>query len=144
MTLAVSPASEADLDAIVALWTACGLTRSWNDPRADIALARNGDNATILVGRDGGTIIATAMVGNDGHRGWVYYVAVAPEAQGRGDGRAIMRAAEQWLAARGVAKIMLMIRPDNENVRAFYEALGYFDQPRAVLAKWLDGRDATL
>jgi hypothetical protein len=141
--LAIAPATEADIDAIVALWTACGLTRPWNDPRGDIALARGGDNADVLIGSDGGTIAAAVMVGHDGHRGWVYYLAVDPQAQRRGHGRAMMQAAEQWLAARGIVKTQLMIRPDNESVRAFYTALGYFEQPRTVLAKWLDGRPPT-
>jgi ribosomal protein S18 acetylase RimI-like enzyme len=141
--LAIAPATNADIDAIVALWTACGLTRPWNDPRGDIALARSGENADVLIGRDAGKIAAAVMVGHDGHRGWVYYLAVDPAAQRRGHGRAMMRAAEQWLAQRGIAKVMLMTRPDNESVRAFYAALGYFDQPRRVLAKWLDGRPPT-
>ena len=142
-TLAIATATDDDIDAVLALWERCGLTRPWNDPSADIALARKGDNATILVGRENGSIVAAAMVGHDGHRGWVYYVAVDPAAQRHGHGRTIMRAAEDWLTQRGLTKIMLMIRPDNAKVRAFYEALGYFDQPRTVLAKWLDGRAPT-
>ena len=117
--LAISPATDADIDAVVALWSACGLVRPWNDPRADMALARGGANATVLVGRDGADIVAAAMVGHDGHRGWVYYLAVDPQAQRRGHGAVIMQAAEQWLAAHGIAKIMLMIRPDNAAVRSF-------------------------
>jgi hypothetical protein len=76
--LAVAPIGDADIADVVALWQACGLTRPWNDPVADIALARSGRNSTVLIGRDGETIVATAMVGHDGHRGWVYYVAVDP------------------------------------------------------------------
>jgi ribosomal protein S18 acetylase RimI-like enzyme len=83
------------------------------------------------------------MVGHDGHRGWFYYLSVDPAAQRRGYGRAMVAAAEQWLAARKIVKAMLMIRPDNDAVRAFYESLGYFDQPRTVLARWLDGRPPT-
>ena len=100
----ISPAS-------IALWQRCGLTRPWNDPAADIALARKGANATVLIGRDGGAIVATAMVGHDGHRGWVYYVATDPEHRGKGHGRAIMQAAEDWLRAAGIAKLQLMVRP---------------------------------
>jgi hypothetical protein len=69
----VGPIADADIPEVIALWQACGLTRPWNDPAADIALARQSPNATILVGRDGERILATAMVGHDGHRGWVYY-----------------------------------------------------------------------
>jgi hypothetical protein len=141
--LSIAAAADHDIDAVVALWTRCGLTRPWNDPHGDIALARRGSNATVLAGRENGQIIATVMVGHDGHRGWLYYLAVDPDAQRRGHGRAMVQAAERWLAAQGVSKAMLMVRPDNEAVRKFYEALGYFDQPRAVLAKWLDGRPPT-
>ncbi|MGH6975856.1 MAG: GNAT family acetyltransferase, partial [Stellaceae bacterium] len=124
-------------------WKRCGLTRPWNDPGADMALARAGENAAVLVGRSEGDIVASMMVGHDGHRGWFYYLSVDPTAQGRGFGRAITQAAEAWLAARHVTKAMLMIRPDNAAVRAFYEKLGYFNQPRAVMARWLDGRPPT-
>ena len=89
---------------VIALWQACGLTRPWNDPAADIALARRGPNSTVLIGRDGDAIVATAMVGHDGHRGWVYYVATDPDRRAKGYGRAIMNAAEDWLRAAGIAK----------------------------------------
>ena len=88
-------------------------------------------------------IVATAMVGHDGHRGWVYYVAVDPDLQGKDFGRAIMAAAEDWLRAQGVEKVMLMVRPDNTKVQAFYDRLGYEVQERVIYAKWLDGREMT-
>jgi ribosomal protein S18 acetylase RimI-like enzyme len=135
--------ADADVDDVTVLWQRCGLTRPWNDPSSDIALARQGPNSAILVGRADGALVASVLVGHDGHRGWVYYVAVDPDVQGKGFGRAIMQAAETWLRERGLTKIMLMVRPDNTCVRAFYEALGYFDQPRALYAKWLDGREPT-
>ena len=142
-TLAISPIVEADVDAVIALWQRCGLTRPWNDPASDIAFARRGDNATILTGRVSGALVATAMVGHDGHRGWVYYVAVDPDRQGKDFGRAIMAAAEDWLRARDVTKVMLMVRPDNVSVQAFYDRLGYDVQERVIYAKWLDGREMT-
>ncbi len=83
------------------------------------------------------------MVGHDGHRGWVYYVAVDPDAQRQDFGRAIMAAAEDWLRARDVTKAMLMVRPDNKKVQAFYDRLGYETQERVIYAKWLDGRPMT-
>jgi ribosomal protein S18 acetylase RimI-like enzyme len=141
--LSISPIRNADVETVIALWQRCGLTRPWNDPASDIAFARRGLNATILVGRAAGTIVATAMVGHDGHRGWVYYVAVDPEVQGKDHGRAIMAAAEDWLRQQGVVKAMLMVRPDNESVRAFYDKLGYEAQERVIFAKWLDGREMT-
>jgi ribosomal protein S18 acetylase RimI-like enzyme len=141
--LAIAPMADADGDAVVALWQRCGLTRPWNDPCADIAFARRGPNSDILVGRRDGAIVATVMVGHDGHRGWFYYLGVDPPMQGRGFGRAMTTAAEAWLAARGVAKAQLMVRAGNDRVRAFYEALGYGEQERLIFAKWLDGRDPT-
>jgi len=141
--MVIGEATDADIDAVIALWLACGLTRPWNDPRADIAFARKGPNSAILVGRSDGAIVASVMVGHDGHRGWFYYLSVAPQMQKRGLGRAIVEAAEQWLKTRGVVKAMLMVRPDNIAVQKFYESLGYFDQPRTVMARWLDGRAPT-
>ena len=134
---------DADIAAVIALWQACGLTRPWNDPAADIVLARRGPNSTILIGRDGDAIVATVMVGHDGHRGWVYYVAVDPDHQGMDFGRAVMAAAEDWLRAQGLEKVMLMVRADNTKVRAFYDRLGYETQERVIYAKWLDGRPMT-
>ena len=97
----------------------------------------------MLVGRLGSHVVATAMVGHDGHRGWVYYVAVDPDQQSKGFGRAIMKATEEWLRQTGIAKLQLMVRPDNKKVQAFYESLDYDEQERIIYAKWLDGRAPT-
>ena len=142
-TLAISPIVEADVDAVIALWQRCGLTRPWNDPASDIAFARRGDNATILTGRVSGALVATAMVGHDGHRGWVYYVATDPNRRKKGYGRAIMGAAEDWLREAGIEKLQLMVRPDNTKVQGFYQSIGYGEQQRIIYAKWLDGREPT-
>ncbi|MFG1183889.1 MULTISPECIES: GNAT family acetyltransferase [Xanthobacter] len=139
LTIAIGHASDADTEALAALWERAGLTRPWNDPHADIALARRGPHSTILVARDGGRILGSAMVGHDGHRGWVYYLAVEPDLQGRGLGRALLRAVEDWLRARAVPKLMLLVRPDNEKVRGFYAAEGYVEEPRIVFSRRLDG-----
>ena len=132
-----------EADAVIALWLACGLTRPWNDPAADIALARGGAASDVLVHREGGAPVASVMIGHDGHRAWVYYLAVAPEARRRGLGRAAMAAAETWARERNVPKLHLMVRPDNEGVVAMYERLGYEDGNILVMQKWLDeGRKA--
>ena len=55
----------------------------------------------------------------------------------------IMTAAEDWLRARGIMKLQLMVRGDNAKVHAFYQSIGYYDQQRVTFAKWLDGRDPT-
>jgi GNAT superfamily N-acetyltransferase len=96
-----------------------------------------------LLGRNGGTLVASVLVGHDGHRGWVYYVTVDPDHRLEGYGRAIMATAEDWLRTRGVEKLQLMVRGDNVKVHAFYQSLGYFEQERVVFAKWLDGRAPT-
>ena len=134
---------DAEVDAVVKLWQRCDLTRPWNDAIGDIARARGQTNSDILVGCLDNVVTATVMVGHDGHRGWVYYVAVDPERHHSGYGRTMMRAAEDWLRQRGIEKIMLMVRPENDRVRAFYRAAGYDEQPRVVFARWLDGRPMT-
>ena len=141
--LAVTAIEDTDIPAVVALWERCELTRPWNEPQADIARARGKSNSEVLVGRSGDAIAATVMVGHDGHRGWVYYVAVDPDQHKKGYGRAIMTAAEEWLSERGVEKLQLLVRADNTRVQAFYETLDYEEQERVIFAKWLDGRPMT-
>jgi ribosomal protein S18 acetylase RimI-like enzyme len=141
--LAIAPIADAEVVAVAALWQRCGLTRPWNDPTSDIAFARKGPNSAVLVGRDGNAIVASVMVGHDGHRGWVYYVAVDPDHRQKKYGRVVMDAAENWLRQRGIEKLMLLVRSDNTSVKAFYEQLGYDAQERVIYAKWLDGREPT-
>jgi hypothetical protein len=141
--LTIAEATDTDIGALVDLWTRCGLVRPWNDARADIARARSCGSAVVLVGREGHDLVAAVLVGDDGHRGWFYYLGVDPARHGRGYGRAITEAGERWLAARGVEKVMLMVRPDNTAVHEFYKRAGYFEQPRTLFAKWLDGRPPT-
>ena len=142
-TLTIAPIEDANVADVVALWLRCGLTRPWNDPAADIALAQRGPHSTVLIGRDDGAIVATAMVGHDGHRGWVYYVATEPGRRGKGYGRAIMNAAEDWLRAAGIAKLQLLVRRENAMAGAFYQSIGYAEAQTIVFAKWLDGREPT-
>jgi ribosomal protein S18 acetylase RimI-like enzyme len=142
-TLTIAAIEDDDVADVIALWRRCGLTREWNDPAGDIALARREANATVLLGRNKGALVASVLVGHDGHRGWVYYVSVDPDHRHRDYGRAIMTAAENWLRARGIQKLQLMVRGDNAEVHAFYQQLGYYDQERVTFAKWLDGRAPT-
>jgi ribosomal protein S18 acetylase RimI-like enzyme len=141
--LTIRAIEDGDITEVIALWQRCKSTRPWNDPAGDIALARKGTNATVLRGRNDGAIVASLLVGHDGHRGWVYYVTVDPDHRFKGYGREIMTSAENWLRARGIEKLQLMVRSDNAKVHAFYEQLGYFEQERVVFAKWLDGREPT-
>src|SRR6202051_1757852 len=141
--LSIAAIEDGDIAEVMALWQRCGSTRPWNDPAGDIALARKETNATVLLGRNDGALVASVLVGHDGHRGWVYYVTVDPDHRVKGYGRAIMDAEEAWVRARGLAQVQLMVRGDNVKVHAFYQSLGYFEQERVVFAKWLDGREPT-
>ena len=123
--------------AAASLWEEAGLVRSWNDPHADIEAALACPTATVLAARDGAHVVGTVMAGYDGHRGWLYYVAVAGDRRGDGLGRALVEAAEQWLAAQGARVIRLMVRAENEAVTRFYEALGYEDGEMIVMGKRL-------
>jgi len=127
----------ADREAVVALWRTCGVTRPWNDPDADFAMALENSTSTVLVVRDGGAIVGSVMAGFDGHRGWVYYLAVAPDARRGGLGRVLMAAAEAWLRARGAPKIQLMVRDDNIEALGFYAALGLEPQKVVTLGRFL-------
>ena len=127
----------ADIPALVALWEVCGLTRPWNDPQRDARLAIEGATSAILGLRDADALIASVMVGFDGHRGWVYYLAVAPDRRRAGLGRALMDAAEAWLRARGAPKLQLMVRAGNDEALGFYRALGLEPQDVVTLGRFL-------
>lgn len=125
--------------AAVALWHETGLTRPWNDPHADLDRALAGPSSTVLATLDDEHVLAgTVMVGHDGHRGWVYYLAVAPHRRRTGLGRTLMAAAEDWLRGR-VPKVQLMVRDDNATATTFYARLGYTRSDVVVLARRLDG-----
>jgi ribosomal protein S18 acetylase RimI-like enzyme len=134
----IGDADDGDIEAVVRLWERCDLTRPWNDPQADLAHARGSPASAVLVARAEGELIASVMVGYDGHRGWVYYLAVAPEARRRGMGRRMMQAAEAWLREREAPKIQLMVRATNAAVIGFYERLGLERQDVVTLGKRLD------
>jgi ribosomal protein S18 acetylase RimI-like enzyme len=138
MILTISDLAPAEIESAVALWEECGLTRPWNDPRADIALALGKPTSTVLAGRLDGELVATAMTGSDGHRGWVYYLGVANAHRRKGYGAAMMQTAADWLKARGVPKLHVMIRTENVAVAAFYAQLGYEKSDTITMAKRLD------
>ena len=127
----IRPYLEADEAATIALWHACELTRPWNDPARDIARKLIVQREWFLVGTVDGRVMASAMAGYDGHRGWVNYLAVDPAHRGRGHARALMAEIERLLLAAGCPKINLQIRSTNAAVMAFYERLGYV-QDQAV------------
>ena len=138
MGLEITSALAEDRADTVALWQETGLTRPWNDPEKDFELAWLGTASDVLLARVGGLLVGSVMVGFDGHRGWVYYLAVAPTRQGQGIGRALMQAAEQWLKARDCPKIQLMVRNDNQAAKGFYAAIGYEEQTVMTIGRRLD------
>lgn len=130
-------ATAADEAPVIALWEACGLTRPWNDPALDFRRAVDGSTSAILIQRDGEALTASVMVGCDGHRGWIYYLAVAPDRRREGLGRLMMDAAEVWLRERGAPKLQLMVRASNDEALGFYEALGLERQEVVTLGRFL-------
>ena len=132
---AIGALAEDEIPAAVALWRATGLTRPWNDPVADARRAFAAPAATIFAARIAGVLVGTAMTGHDGHRGWVYYLAVAADHRGRGIARQLMAAAEGWCAARGVPRLKLMVRAGNDPVIGFYQRIGYRAAAVVVLQK---------
>ena len=128
------PADEA---AVVALWKECGLTRPWNDPHKDIARKLTEQPELFLVGTIGDEVVASVMVGFDGHRGWVYYLAVAERHRKRSLGRALMQEAERLLVERGCPKLNLQVRTSNAAVLEFYRKLGYVQDETVSLGKRL-------
>ena len=122
-------------EAAVSLWHTCGLTRPWNDAQTDLKRAMRGPSSTVLAAVDKEQLAGTVMVGHDGHRAWVYYLAVLPERQRQGLGQALMTAAEHWAQAEGMPKLQFMVRQDNAAVIGFYESLGYTDQQVVVMGR---------
>ncbi len=122
-------------------WQHAGLTRPWNDPHAHLRRAVTGSASTVLAAIDRDVLLGTAMVGHDGHRGWVYYLAVTPAEQRRGLGRRLMQGCEEWVRARDIPKLQLMVRTDNTPAAAFYQRLGYAVAEVTVLGRRLDSAD---
>ena len=135
----IRPFNRADEAAVIALWNECGLTRPWNDPAKDIAFAMSGSASSILLAEDDGKLIGCVMVGHDGHRGAIYYLAVAPNYQRQGLGRKLHDAAVAWLQKRGVWKINLMVRFDNVQASGFYQRLGYAQNDVVSFGKLIKG-----
>jgi ribosomal protein S18 acetylase RimI-like enzyme len=133
----IRPFADTDQTAVVALWQACELTRPWNDPVKDIARKQGIQPDWFLVGELDGAVIASVMFGYDGHRGWMNYLAVAPEHQGQGHAKALIAQGEALLLAAGCPKISLLVRRSNTQVLGFYEALGYGQDDVVSLGKRL-------
>jgi len=118
-----------DGDAVVALWDACGLIRPWNNPHRDILRKLADSNGAFWVATSADDVaddvIASVMIGYDGHRGSINYLAVAAAWQRTGIGVRLMRQAEAFLLDRGCPKVNLCVRKDKEAVCALYDHMGY-------------------
>ena len=136
-TLRIRSFAEVDTEAVVALWRDCGLTRPWNDPHKDIARKLQVQRELFLVGECEDTVVASVMAGYEGHRGWVYYLAVAPAHRRHGHARALMEHVEAQLLALGCPKISLLVRAANSAVLDFYARLGYTQDAAVPLGKRL-------
>ncbi len=128
---------ESDTSAVIALWQACELTRPWNDPAKDITRKLSVQPELFVIGEVHGRLMASAMVGYDGHRGWVNYLAVHPDFRRQGHGETLMRHAEQALQTMGCPKLSMQVRSGNAQVLAFYRALGYLQDDVVSLGKRL-------
>jgi ribosomal protein S18 acetylase RimI-like enzyme len=106
-----------------------------HDPVACIHLKVSEQPELFFVATRGGKVVGTIMAGFDGHRGWIYRVAVSPKQQRQGIGTALMRRAETELIARGAPKINLQVRATNGQVASFYEQLGFVVEERISMGK---------
>lgn len=130
-----APSDEAQ---VIALWRTSGLVYPQNDPTKDIARKLKVDPEWFLVGEEDGCVVGTVMVGYEGHRGWVNYLAVEPTQRRSGRGRALMAAAEDILRAEGCPKINLQVRTGNADALAFYQHLGFQTDDVISLGKRLE------
>lgn len=139
----IRPFEDADESAVIQLWDRCGLLRPWNDPSKDIARKKRVQRELFLVGTVEEAIVASAMAGYDGHRGWINYLAVDPTRRRQGLGAALMNELERKLGALGCAKINLQIRRDNAEAIAFYQRLGFGEDAVLSFGKRLERDDET-
>jgi ribosomal protein S18 acetylase RimI-like enzyme len=129
---------ETDEQAVIDLWRAVTPSNApHNDPATAIRKKLDADRDLFLVAEVSGAVVGTAMGGYDGHRGWIYAVAVAPEHRRRGIGRALLRRIEALLVDRGCLKVNLQVLASNPGAVAFYETLGYGVEDRVSMGKRL-------
>ena len=136
MRLEVRPYRDEDEDGVIALWdTVFPDNPAHNEPRTNIRRKLGVQRELFLVAVDDGRLVGTARAGDDGHRGWVYYVAVDPAWRRRGVGAALMKRVEEDLVRRGCPKLNLQVRAGNRSAVAFYESLGYAVEDRVSMGK---------
>ena len=137
-SLLIRPFKEGDEEALVTLWNMCKLTVPWNNPHKDIARKLKVQAELFLVGYLEDKLIASVMAGYDGHRGWINYLAVHPDFQGRGYGKQLMDNVENGLRELGCPKINLQIREENDKVFSYYQKLGFVEEKRINMGKRLE------
>ena len=126
-----------DTNRVIFIWEQCDLVRNWNNPNFDIQRKLNFQKELFFVGLLNDEIIATAMFGYDGHRGWLNYFAVLPNFQKRGFGKQLMTFGEMALIERGCPKLNLQIRNDNTKAINFYQKVGYKEDAAVSFGKRL-------
>ena len=141
MNLVVRSFRKSDQKDVIQLWKECGLVVPWNDPRRDIERKLVIQPELFLIGLINDEIITTAMAGYDGHRGWVYYLAVKPQYQQKEIGRQMMKEAETRLLKLGCPKLNIMVRSTNLDVINFYKAIGYKVDAVTSMGKRLESDD---
>ena len=125
-------------DRVMALWQAVfGYEDAHNEPGRVIDMKRAHPDDLFFVARRNGDVVGTAMAGYDGHRGWIYSVAVDPHCRKQGIGSALLARAQKDLTALGCLKVNLQILAGNEAVKAFYAANGFLEEARISMGKRL-------
>ena len=122
---------------VIDLWKKCNLIKSWNDPNKDIDRKLKVNDNLFLIVEFNKVIIGSAMIGYDGHRGSLYYLAVDPKHQGKGVGKMLMKEIEKRLIEVGCPKINVFIRNSNIEVKEFYQSIDYEEQNCLVYGKRL-------
>jgi ribosomal protein S18 acetylase RimI-like enzyme len=131
-----------DESAMIELWRECGLVVPWNNPLTDIARKKADSPELFFTGRIDGKLMVSCMAGYDGHRGWIYFLAVANSEQRKGFAARLVAHVEAQLIELGCPKLELMVRDANLEVIAFYQAIGFNLDPVRVLSKRLQQDDA--
>jgi ribosomal protein S18 acetylase RimI-like enzyme len=127
-----------DREHVIALWRAVfGYETAHNEPSLAISKKVNANDHLFFVAEDEGSLVGTAMAGYDGHRGWLYAIAVHPSRFRTGLGSRLVRHAEQALVSLGCMKVNLQLLATNEATTAFYKSLGYAVEPRVSMGKVL-------
>ena len=140
--LEIRPFVIEDTDAVLEVWSLAGMTTPERNPRSDIQKKLRHSPESFFVGTLEGKVVSTVMVGYDGHRGWIYALAVRPDLQRQGIGRQMMEHSENWLRQHGCLRAKLQVDESRGDVTGFYLKLGYEVQPLVSMAKWFRVSDS--